>query len=118
MFCPADALFQLAKKANVTGEMDCAPVPPAPQVFLGEQYVNNPTLSDVTFLVQVRIYKEPPSTDVLLVRRPLSSYQRFVLHTAEHCTCASPPAHLSHNPRLWQSSHKEHSRCYPWDSVD
>ena len=30
------------------------PVPQRPQVYLGEQYVNNPMLSDVTFLVEGR----------------------------------------------------------------
>ncbi len=105
----AGALFELAKKANATAPIDCAPAPPTPQVckqcphstaspharhqgtvhaalshsccpsasvclfqagakeqlslqwlrggycqqvYLGEQYVNNLTLSDVTFLVE------------------------------------------------------------------
>jgi hypothetical protein len=97
----AVALFELAKKANATAPIDCAPAPPTPQVrfpgcirrfwdtpriadfslsansihalaalqggtdmcvcmsecpqvYLGEQYVNNATLSDVTFLVEDR----------------------------------------------------------------
>ncbi|BDA48602.1 probable vacuolar protein 8 [Coccomyxa sp. Obi] len=50
----AGALFELAKKANATAPIDCAPAPPTPQVYLGEQYVNNPTLSDVTFMVEGR----------------------------------------------------------------
>lgn len=70
MWCPADALFQLAKKANATGEMDCAPAPPAPQVFLGEQYVNNPTLSDVTFLVQVRNESHHLILELILILVP------------------------------------------------
>lgn len=50
----AGALFELAKKANATGDLPELEQP-GRNVFLGEQYVNNPTLSDVTFLVQVRI---------------------------------------------------------------
>jgi len=54
--CPqreaAAALFELARKANATAPIDaCAPSPPSPAVYLGAQYVNNPTLSDVTFVV-------------------------------------------------------------------
>ena len=49
----AGALFELAKKANATGDLPELEQP-GRNVFLGEQYVNNPTLSDVTFLVQVR----------------------------------------------------------------
>jgi HEAT repeat protein len=48
----AGALFELATKASATAPVDCAPAPPTPQVYLGEQYVNNPTLSDVTFVVE------------------------------------------------------------------
>ena len=51
----AGALFELAKKANATGDLPELEQP-GRNVFLGEQYVNNPTLSDVTFLVQVRFY--------------------------------------------------------------
>ena len=97
------ALFELARKANATAPIDCAPAPPTPQVYLGvsffffsrsrertqgkqktkktkpqprprprlfqkktkktssffskqEQYVNNPTLSDVTFVVEGRTF--------------------------------------------------------------
>ncbi|GFP92288.1 arm repeat protein interacting with abf2 [Phtheirospermum japonicum] len=46
------ALFRLANKANSLSPMDAAPPSPVPQVYLGEQYVNNPTLSDVTFLIE------------------------------------------------------------------
>lgn len=49
----AGALFELAKKANATGELPELEQP-GRKVFLGEQYVNNATLSDVTFLVQDR----------------------------------------------------------------
>lgn len=52
MAVPAGALFELAKKANATGELPMLEQP-GRNVFLGEQYVNNRTLSDVTFLVQV-----------------------------------------------------------------
>lgn len=31
----AGALFELAKKANATAPIDCAPAPPTPQVYLG-----------------------------------------------------------------------------------
>ncbi|GAA0167258.1 hypothetical protein LIER_22231 [Lithospermum erythrorhizon] len=48
----SEALFKLAKKASSLSPVDAAPPSPTPQVYLGEQYVNNPTLSDVTFLVE------------------------------------------------------------------
>ncbi|KAF7851445.1 hypothetical protein BT93_L3873 [Corymbia citriodora subsp. variegata] len=50
----AVALFKLANKAMSLSPIDAAPPSPTPQVYLGEQYVNNPTLSDVTFLVEGR----------------------------------------------------------------
>ncbi|KAL0370523.1 UNVERIFIED_CONTAM: arm repeat protein interacting with a [Sesamum angustifolium] len=46
------ALCRLANKASSLSPIDAAPPSPIPQVYLGEQYVNNPTLSDVTFLVE------------------------------------------------------------------
>ncbi|XP_031101251.1 ARM REPEAT PROTEIN INTERACTING WITH ABF2-like [Ipomoea triloba] len=46
------ALCKLADKANSLSPVDAAPPSPEPQVYLGEQYVNNNTLSDVTFLVE------------------------------------------------------------------
>ncbi|KAM7254159.1 hypothetical protein ACFE04_031841 [Oxalis oulophora] len=45
------ALYKLATKSTFLHTVDAAPASPSPQVYLGEQYVNNPTLSDVTFLV-------------------------------------------------------------------
>ncbi|CAN6482032.1 unnamed protein product [Victoria cruziana] len=48
----AFALCTLAKKAMTLSPIDAAPPSPTPQVYLGEQYVNNATLSDVTFLVE------------------------------------------------------------------
>ncbi|KAJ7954914.1 ARM repeat protein interacting with ABF2 [Quillaja saponaria] len=48
----AVALFKLANKALTQSPVDAAPPSPTPQVYLGEQYVNNATLSDVTFLVE------------------------------------------------------------------
>ncbi|KAG2727485.1 hypothetical protein I3760_01G159600 [Carya illinoinensis] len=50
----AVALFKLANKAMALSPVDAAPPSPTPQVYLGEQYVDNPTLSDVTFLVEGR----------------------------------------------------------------
>ncbi|KAL3727338.1 hypothetical protein ACJRO7_032124 [Eucalyptus globulus] len=50
----AVALFKLANKAMSLSPVDAAPPSPTPQVYLGEQYVNSPTLSDVTFLVEGR----------------------------------------------------------------
>ncbi|KAK6141397.1 hypothetical protein DH2020_024845 [Rehmannia glutinosa] len=44
--------MKLANKASSLSPMDAAPPSPIPQVYLGEQFVNNPTLSDVTFLVE------------------------------------------------------------------
>ncbi|KAL6500476.1 hypothetical protein OROHE_025842 [Orobanche hederae] len=46
------ALLRLANKANLLSSMDAPPPSPISQVYLGEQFVNNPTLSDVTFLVE------------------------------------------------------------------
>ncbi|KAL6842217.1 hypothetical protein ACP4OV_027980 [Aristida adscensionis] len=46
------ALHKLANKAAALSPMDAAPPSPTPQVYLGEQYVNSSTLSDVTFLVE------------------------------------------------------------------
>ncbi|GBG88105.1 hypothetical protein CBR_g46594 [Chara braunii] len=48
----ASALFTLASKAAPRTPVDSAPPPPTPQIYLGEQYVNSPTLSDVVFLVE------------------------------------------------------------------
>ncbi|XP_050236479.1 ARM REPEAT PROTEIN INTERACTING WITH ABF2-like [Mercurialis annua] len=48
----ASALYKLATKTTSFSPVDAAPLSPTPQVYLGEQYVNNPTLSDVTFLVE------------------------------------------------------------------
>ncbi|KAG9457923.1 hypothetical protein H6P81_002431 [Aristolochia fimbriata] len=48
------ALYKMANKAMALSPMDAAPPSPTPQVYLGEQYVNNATLSDVTFLVEGR----------------------------------------------------------------
>ncbi|XP_062108399.1 ARM REPEAT PROTEIN INTERACTING WITH ABF2-like [Humulus lupulus] len=50
----AVALYKLANKAMTLSPVDAAPPSPTPQVYLGEQYVNSPTLSDVTFLVEGR----------------------------------------------------------------
>ncbi|XVE73134.1 hypothetical protein DITRI_Ditri11bG0093200 [Diplodiscus trichospermus] len=46
------AMYKLATKGTSLSCADAAPPSPNPQVYLGEQYVNNPTLSDVTFLVE------------------------------------------------------------------
>ncbi|KAF8388036.1 hypothetical protein HHK36_026702 [Tetracentron sinense] len=46
------ALYKLANKATSLSPVDAAPPSPTPQVYLGELYVNNATLSDVTFLVE------------------------------------------------------------------
>eukprot|EP00271_Cylindrocystis_brebissonii_P023021 TRINITY_DN9210_c0_g1_i2.p1 TRINITY_DN9210_c0_g1~~TRINITY_DN9210_c0_g1_i2.p1 ORF type:complete len:701 (+),score=157.95 TRINITY_DN9210_c0_g1_i2:238-2340(+) len=46
------ALHALARRAEALQPIDTAPPPPTPQVYLGEQYVNSTTLSDVTFLVE------------------------------------------------------------------
>ncbi|XP_054818516.1 ARM REPEAT PROTEIN INTERACTING WITH ABF2-like isoform X2 [Prosopis cineraria] len=46
------ALHSLAVRTTSVSPFDGAPPSPTPQVYLGEQYVNNPTLSDVTFLVE------------------------------------------------------------------
>ncbi|KAL3531345.1 hypothetical protein ACH5RR_010667 [Cinchona calisaya] len=46
------ALCKLANKASTLSPVDAAPPSPISQVYLGEQYVNNSTLSDVTFLIE------------------------------------------------------------------
>nr|XP_043609928.1 ARM REPEAT PROTEIN INTERACTING WITH ABF2-like [Erigeron canadensis] len=46
------ALCKLAEKAISLSPVDAGPPSPISQVYLGEQYVNNPTLSDVTFLIE------------------------------------------------------------------
>ncbi|KAE8665440.1 ARM REPEAT PROTEIN INTERACTING WITH ABF2 [Hibiscus syriacus] len=48
----SEAMYKLATKGTSLSSVDAAPLSPTPQVYLGEQYVNNPTLSDVTFLVE------------------------------------------------------------------
>ncbi|XP_048230639.1 ARM REPEAT PROTEIN INTERACTING WITH ABF2-like [Ricinus communis] len=48
----AAAMYKLATKTTSVSPVDAAPLSPTPQVYLGEQFVNNPTLSDVTFLVE------------------------------------------------------------------
>ncbi|KAE9612804.1 putative chromatin remodeling & transcription regulator BTB-POZ family [Lupinus albus] len=48
----AVALWKLANKAMTLSPIDAAPPSPTPQVYLGEQYVNNCSVSDVTFLVE------------------------------------------------------------------
>ncbi|CAN1766063.1 ARM REPEAT PROTEIN INTERACTING WITH ABF2, partial [Linum perenne] len=48
----AEALYKLATKAATVFPITAAPLSPTPQVYLGEQYVNNSTLSDVTFLIE------------------------------------------------------------------
>ncbi|KAF8050925.1 hypothetical protein N665_1854s0008 [Sinapis alba] len=45
------ALFELARKATSFAPEDSAPSSPSQRVFLGEEFVNSPTLSDVTFLI-------------------------------------------------------------------
>ncbi|KAI9106366.1 hypothetical protein K1719_021894 [Acacia pycnantha] len=46
------ALHSLAVRTTSVPPVDAAPPSPNPQVCLGEQYVNNPALSDITFLVE------------------------------------------------------------------
>ncbi|KAJ4849009.1 hypothetical protein Tsubulata_033336 [Turnera subulata] len=46
------ALHKLATKVTSASLIDEAPLSPNPQVYLGAQYVNNPTLSDITFIVE------------------------------------------------------------------
>ncbi|KAL8224893.1 hypothetical protein R6Q57_017450 [Mikania cordata] len=46
------ALCKLAERCTTFSPVDVGPSSPVSQVYLGEQYVNNPTLSDVTFLIE------------------------------------------------------------------
>ncbi|KAK8509913.1 hypothetical protein V6N13_093751 [Hibiscus sabdariffa] len=48
----SEALYKLATKGTSLSSVEAAPLSPTSQVYLGEHYVNNPTLSDVTFLVE------------------------------------------------------------------
>ncbi|KAJ4955125.1 hypothetical protein NE237_011908 [Protea cynaroides] len=48
------ALYKLANKATALSPMDAAPPSPTPQVYLGEEHVNNATVSDISFLVEGR----------------------------------------------------------------
>lgn len=50
----ASALYDLTIKANATALIDLMPSVSRPPVYLGEQFVNNETLSDVTFIVEGR----------------------------------------------------------------
>ncbi|CAI9768752.1 unnamed protein product [Fraxinus pennsylvanica] len=50
------ALCKVASKASSLSPVDAAPPSPTPQVYLGEKFVNNPTLSDVTFLVEGKTF--------------------------------------------------------------
>ncbi|KAL8100814.1 ARM REPEAT PROTEIN INTERACTING WITH ABF2-like [Apium graveolens] len=46
------ALYKLADKARSLSPVDAGPPSPVCQVYLGEKFVNNSTLSDVTFLIE------------------------------------------------------------------
>ncbi|XP_076923258.1 ARM REPEAT PROTEIN INTERACTING WITH ABF2-like [Bidens hawaiensis] len=46
------SLCKLAEKTTSLSSVDAGPSSPTSQVYLGEKYVNNPTLSDVTFVVE------------------------------------------------------------------
>ncbi|VVA96640.1 unnamed protein product [Arabis nemorensis] len=50
----AVALQKLANKSMALSPVDTAPPSPTQMIYLGEQYVNNATLSDVTFVVEGR----------------------------------------------------------------
>ncbi|CAL9219793.1 unnamed protein product [Arabidopsis halleri] len=50
----AVALYKLANRSMALSLVDAAPPSPTQMVYLGEKYVNNATLSDVTFLVEGR----------------------------------------------------------------
>ena len=50
----ASALSELASRAKSTAGISCEPTPPTHRVYLGEEYVNNQQMSDVTFLVDGR----------------------------------------------------------------
>lgn len=48
------ALLELAKKVNATSPVETQPQQPQKSVYLGEEFVNNKTLADVTFQVEGR----------------------------------------------------------------
>lgn len=48
------ALLELAKKVNATSPVESQPQQPQKSVYLGEEFVNNKTLADVTFQVEGR----------------------------------------------------------------
>ncbi|XP_010536264.1 PREDICTED: ARMADILLO BTB ARABIDOPSIS PROTEIN 1-like [Tarenaya hassleriana] len=49
-----EALYKLVTKAASSGPENAAPSSPVQRVFLGEKFVNDPTLSDITFLIDGR----------------------------------------------------------------
>ncbi|CAI8614194.1 unnamed protein product [Vicia faba] len=50
------ALHTMATKGIGASIVNLAPTSPTAQVYLGEQYVNNPLLSDVTFIVEGKLF--------------------------------------------------------------
>ncbi|KAH9682787.1 ARM REPEAT PROTEIN INTERACTING WITH ABF2 [Citrus sinensis] len=84
----AVALFKLANKATTLSSVDAAPPSPTPQVYLGDQFVNNATLSDVTFLVE-----DVSLAQVLFLNYKIASFtagRRFYAHRI--CLLASSDA--------------------------
>lgn len=56
----AAATLVLVRKISATaGDHECMPAQPPKTVYLGSQYVNNPTLADITFVVEVRCRAGP-----------------------------------------------------------
>ncbi|KAG1681626.1 hypothetical protein FOA52_014135 [Chlamydomonas sp. UWO 241] len=52
----AGALALVRKISSAGGELDCMPAQPPKTVYLGSQFVNSPTLADVTFVVEGRTF--------------------------------------------------------------
>mmetsp|Transcript_3842 Transcript_3842/g.10892 ORF Transcript_3842/g.10892 Transcript_3842/m.10892 type:complete len:719 (-) Transcript_3842:253-2409(-) len=48
----AAGLFELASKASAVSPVNCEPQPPTQKVYLGEEFVNNPNMSDISFAVE------------------------------------------------------------------
>ena len=62
----AGALFELAKKANATAPIDCAPAPPTPQVGIYDPSMT--CASQILSLHQFRSFLSIPSGPTLCAR--------------------------------------------------
>jgi len=104
LLCPAAAIFELAKKIPATAAIDCAPAEPPSHVYLGEKYVNNQTLSDVTFLVEGKEFYA--HRIALLASSDIFRQAMLMLTLATRVLKALQAVHLVNLLML--------NRCLPW----